>query len=163
MELQFENEEYYLVDENNDTIATTDKVLLKEYNGYMKKLSKQNCDELFGVIDVDKLAKNYEKENFNGDLENHPLQIFKDGFNKAMELYKDKLFTKGDMAYIMNIMSIHDIPFEDAIVKFQSLQQPTEIEVEIEMEYQGFEVDGGIREAYLPKLDENNCLILKKK
>ena len=34
-ELQFEDNEYYLVDgKTNDTIATTDKVLLKEYDGY---------------------------------------------------------------------------------------------------------------------------------
>jgi antitoxin component YwqK of YwqJK toxin-antitoxin module len=43
----------------------------------------------------------------------------------------------------------------------QSLQQ-TEWDVEIAMEYQGFEEDGKLRETYLPKLDENGCLILKR-
>ncbi len=30
MKLQKEDDEYYLIDDSNDTIATTDKVMLKE-------------------------------------------------------------------------------------------------------------------------------------
>jgi hypothetical protein len=97
-ELQFEDNEYYLVNGNtNDTVATTDKVLLKEYDGYMKKLSKENCDEIFGYI-----------------------------------------------------------------------QQPTEIEVEIrcyigngDKESNSFK-DPLVTNTGIPKLDENNCLILRK-
>jgi hypothetical protein len=58
-------------------------------------LSKENCDEIFGVVDVKKLAiethgKDYEM--FQGQIE-----WFKKGFNKAMELSKDKLFTVDDI------------------------------------------------------------------
>ena len=57
-ELQFEDNEYYLVDGNsNDTIASTDKVLLKEYDGYMKKLSLKNCQAIEDGYDLDELAR----------------------------------------------------------------------------------------------------------
>jgi hypothetical protein len=38
MRLQFDDNEYYLVDKNNNTMATTDKLLLKE-DGYIKNLT----------------------------------------------------------------------------------------------------------------------------
>lgn len=47
MELQFEFGDYYLVDENDNTIATTDKIMLK-VDGSIDKLSKENCDEVYG-------------------------------------------------------------------------------------------------------------------
>ena len=58
LELQFEDDEYYLVDcEYNDTITTTEKILLKEYDGYMKKLSRKNCDIIRNEYDLDQLPK----------------------------------------------------------------------------------------------------------
>jgi hypothetical protein len=47
MELQLDFGDYYLVDENDNTIATTDKIMLK-VDGSIKKLSKENCDEVYG-------------------------------------------------------------------------------------------------------------------
>jgi hypothetical protein len=47
MELQLEFGDYYLVDENDNTIATTDKIMLK-VDGSIEKLSKENCDEVYG-------------------------------------------------------------------------------------------------------------------
>jgi hypothetical protein len=138
------------------------------------KLSKQNCDEIFGVVDEDKKNLYYYKQVMNpyetgGQSYTAYEKGFIEGFNKAMELNKDKVFSKGDMAYIMNIMSIHELSFEDAIIKFQSLQQPTEIEVVIEMECKiGCEhlVLNGENSLCcgnkVPKLDSEGCLILKK-
>jgi hypothetical protein len=53
-------------------------------------LSKQNCDSLFGVVDVEKLA---EEEYPSGDDWTNEQSLvrklaFKNGFNKAMELYQ---------------------------------------------------------------------------
>ena len=53
-------------------------------------LSKQNCDEIFGVVDVEKLA---EEEYPSGDDWTNEQSLvrklaFKKGFNKAMELYQ---------------------------------------------------------------------------
>ena len=60
MELQFEDNDYYLVDENNNTIATTDKIFLK-VDGSVKKLSKENCDEVFGDGGVEIVTEPYVK------------------------------------------------------------------------------------------------------
>jgi len=185
MELQFEDNEYYLVDENNDTIATTDKILLKEYDGYMKKLSKENCDEIFRVVDVRKLAREYvdsqpDDFQYTSDEYWNSQVDFKNGFNKAMELNKDKLFTEDQMwnmfyfgdSLKIKIKSgnIDNKPmgeiFDDYI---QSLQQPTEIEVEIEMVKEvGTKLHDDGREFFmvegtLPKLDANGCVVLIKK
>ena len=133
-----------------------------------QKLSKENCDDIFGVSDIDKLAKELYPYHF-GTAERI---VYKQGFNKALDLNKDKVFSKGDVAYIINLMSIDDISFENAICKFQSLQQPTEMVVEIEMEIENndFILHSNYLTYYeaerlfqkkVPKLDSNGCLILK--
>jgi hypothetical protein len=61
MELQLEFGDYYLVDDNDNTIATTDKIMLK-VDGSIKKLSKENCDEVYGddfeIVTLPKLDEN---------------------------------------------------------------------------------------------------------
>ena len=162
-----------------------------ELQGY--KLSKQNCDEIFGVTDVDKLAD----ERFLGsdDITNYNLKFgFKEGFSKAMELNKDKQFTLEDMlnaymegtndgAQFESLMDYDSEDFdeahefaEEAEKEFrESLQQPTEIEVEIEMEkvvdetkvvgaVKGVKGSGDKIITYksVPKLDAEGCIMLKK-
>jgi hypothetical protein len=119
------------------------------------KLSKQNCDDIFGVIDVEKIA---DRHTFG--QRNHEWKAYVEGFNKAMELMKDKLTW---------------------------FKQPTEIDVVIEIEDDFNQCDGcksghdvndfgmhvypDLTKAYMvcqkakykkPKLDSNGCLILKK-
>jgi hypothetical protein len=151
-----------------------------------KRLSKQNCDEIFGVVDVEKLAESHAEECYerNGDpleesyFENRKYN-FKEGFNKAMELNKDKLFTVEDVRKAMSIgLSIgygRQFEIENKSVEIdsyiKSLQQPTEIEVEIvtHVDLAATPTDSRHPDAYLgtdtgiPFLDENGCLILKKK
>jgi len=133
-------------------------------------LSKENCDELFGIIDVEKWAKEYVDEDSNleiGTSENHNAQVdFKAGFNKAMELNKYKVFTIEDVKKAM----MFAVDFRDWTVKdsemvskyglscnqlnprnsidvfIQSLQQPNEIEVTFDSE----------------EKDSDGCLILTK-
>jgi hypothetical protein len=152
------NGDFYLIDENN-------KITSHHH------LSKQNCDEIFGVVDVEKLAMGYdlyEKINFVGQT-----RAYIAGFNKAMELNKDKLFTLEDMMNCWNKalkFQEHKQTFGEYI---QSLQQPTEIEVEIEMECCGnYSPPCNINCEYgcqhlpfggKPKLDSEECLILKRK
>jgi hypothetical protein len=142
-------------------IGSTDYEYISKHKGeqIVSKLSKQNCDELFGVVDVEKLA---EKEYLDGYENTKICRIaFKDGFNKAMELMKDKLTW---------------------------FKQPTEIDVVIELEDDFNQCDGcksghdvndfgmhvypNSTKAYMvcqkakykkPKLDSNSCLILKRK
>jgi hypothetical protein len=60
MELQLEFGDYYLVDENDNTIATTDKIMLK-VDESIEKLSKENCDEVYGKGDVEIVTEPYVK------------------------------------------------------------------------------------------------------
>jgi hypothetical protein len=162
---------------NRKFIATTQGMYVDH------KLSKQNCDELFGVVNVEKLA---EESVFDGFR-----TIWKNGFNKAMELNKDKLFTLEDMKRAIDkakqgsVKETHngygrpterrfdldDLSYDEII---QSLQQPAEIEVEIEMicphpmdtyrcglQY-GCDGDGCNHPNQIPYLDSEGCLILKR-
>jgi hypothetical protein len=126
------------------------------------KLSKSNCDKIFGVFDVEKLAK----ELYSGHVMAVDWQLekrgFKTGFNKAMELNKDKLFTEDDVNLAFVLGKNND---ESRINKLiNSRLQPTEIEVEILTRpytdvHEGFKLEPK-REA---KLDSEGCLILKPK
>ena len=133
------------------------------------KLSKQNCDQIFGVVNVEKLADSiFEKESSNMLHPQHQMRnTFILGFNKAMELNKDKVFTEEDVrkAYIYGVSNCHSfghsaIDYTDKCI--QSLQQPTEIEVEIEMEKTRVKMPGIMVFTKSPKLDSEGCLILKK-
>jgi len=133
------------------------------------KLSKENCDEIFGVVDVEKLADFYGAEaNGNIDFKFGANQGFEDGFNKAMELNKDKLFTLEHMRNMMVIGANCEREKGDFTFEFEAytnhLQQPNEIEVEIVKESIG-RVKLGVGsqlEQMMPKLDSDGCLILKK-
>ncbi len=169
--------EYKLYGEDDSCIATTQE-------SPHKKLSKENCDKVFGVADVEKLASEYAKEANDisakygvkvfGDNNYTP---FKDGFNKAMELNKDKVFTLEDIKTAIDkakqghieetyvgygrpthpTFVLDDLSYDEII---QSLQQPMEIEVEIEQVLVQSSIQGEAIWRY--KLDENLCLILKK-
>jgi len=129
-------------------------------------LSKQNCDEIFGVVDVEKLA---EENTHDCDTSGcYPADYFIAGFNKAMELNKDIVFTLEDMKNAFyngwNYRG-EDYQWPTAIKEYlQHLRQLNEIEVEIVKESIG-RVKLGVGsqlEQMMPKLDSNGCLILKK-
>jgi hypothetical protein len=177
MKLVKRENDYCLYNESEETIAAS------WANVTGKKLSKQNCDEIFGVVDVEKLAEK-EYPTFNLELNlttsfNTLAQVpFIKGFNKAMELNKDKMFTLGDVATIL-VDLLNDISnwkyrgtSTDIINQIlEKIQQPTEIEVEIEMENkeyilnqngEGFEDQSYRTWEKVPKLDSNGNLILRK-
>jgi hypothetical protein len=141
--------DYLLKDTNGEVLAITNGVT----EG--KKLSKQNCDEIFGVVYVEKLADEYA--NVNGDYDEHYGHIgFKEGFKKAIELNKDKVFTLEDMGNLWDFCVYNKGTFAEFI------QQPTEIEVEIETEKTPVKIPGIMVFTKAPKLDSEGCLILKK-
>jgi hypothetical protein len=164
--------EYFLAAENGRAIATSND----------GKLSKQNCDEIFGVVDVEKLVKekypNVDNEDYEYDSEwqmladEYKQKGFIQGVKEILELNKDKLFTSKDIEIAMRMVfdwSEGDNHSEctslnELLDKFQSLQQSTEIEVEIEMETCSMnpldlDCDEIIERI---KLDSDDCLILKK-
>jgi len=53
-------------------------------------LSKENCDELFGIVDVEKLAVQFMIDESYGQSDSSLWKGYLFGFNKAMELI-DKL------------------------------------------------------------------------
>ncbi len=161
------------------------------------KLHKQNCDEIFGAFDVEKLKSDYIEDQLKGlDKEGYEKYFcfaeadakeFIKGFNKAMELNKDKLFTEDDVisAIVHHTYLLHNDGkgYEDGDDNDDRIdyviealkQQPTEIEVEIEMKkvvdeikvigaVKGVKSSGDKITTYktVPKLDENGCLILRK-
>jgi hypothetical protein len=116
---------YLLEDDKGVVVASTST---KEG----KKLSKQNCDEIFGVVDVIDVVYKQVRNGFDGVIDSFTEAFAKECINKAMELY-----------------------------------QPTEIEVENEMECLDPNCDGINKKGVCipgdkPKLDSEGCLILRK-
>lgn len=180
-ELQFEDNEYYLVDgKTNDTIATTDKVLLKEYDGYMKKLSLKNCEAIANGYDLDELAKMHHKlqycDAYNADIAPYVEADYKAGFQKALSILGDKKFSKDDLALAYSSGWVQRHNEEGSYYGMQkefiqSLQQ-TEWDVEIAYEKDCYSSAGRCDKlimadciictpvTYLHDLD--GCLILKR-
>jgi len=136
-------------------------------------LSKQNCDEIFGVVDVEKLADewvfetNGHKWSNNDDTAGDNYGSYKEGFKKAMELNKDKVFTLEDIEEAFAYGQLNQLHnqkyFSGSKTYVQSLQQPTEIEVEIVTETINDGLDEMAQPQYakVPKLDSEGQLILK--
>jgi hypothetical protein len=130
---------YLLADENGNTIATSDN----------SRLSLKNCDSLFGVVDVDGMMKDI-LSNCEKTKEGYII-----GFQMAMALNKDKVFSEDDVNLAFVLGKNKD---ETRINKLiNSRLQPTEIEVEIESK---IAIDGHTILGY--ELDSEGCLILKK-
>jgi len=162
---------YFLNDTNYYAIGSTDFGWCKTSAGIPKyKLSKENCDEIFGVFDVEELA--YENTIDFGDVfdyndgygnisnfnNSHEIQeVYIKGFNKAMELNKDKLYTFEDMGNLWDFCTYNKGSFLEGL---ESIQQPKEIEVEVVMSE--IVTDDFVGMQGIPKLDNNGCLILKK-
>ena len=149
-------DQYHLYD-GDKAIATT----IVGNPMLLPNLSKQNCDSIFGVVDVEKLA---EKLSPNSSWKHG----FIKGFNKAMELNKDKVFTIEDMRTAMlNAIEMTDFQKEQfrkdndyhiALDIIQSLQQPTEIDVVIVMRPASLVYKSNL---VIEELDSEGCLILK--
>jgi hypothetical protein len=170
--------------EDNFYSLKVDGIVMATSNGMLVdyKLSKQNCDEIFGVVDVEKLAEECAETAHTMDelYENGLFYGFMSGFNKHAELNKDKVFTEFDIisAFEYGWNQRHfDKTDEDELREIQkrfiqSIQQPTEIDVEIVMRNSrtgnivkhdsDLEWDeDGLCDRAIPKLDSNGCLILK--
>jgi hypothetical protein len=147
--------------------------LIKTGSGYIldgdnlpnpRRLSIQNCNEIFGIVDVDKLAKEDADLRFSGQgqedawLARNTGIIW--GFNKSMELNKDKLFTVDQLnkAYYRMENRFKNEPFE---VFLEHIQQPKEIEVEVVMDKIPADLAPGGWDVF-PRLDKEGCIILKR-
>ena len=101
---------YMLFDENKKWIG-----VMGDCDGKKLKLSKENCDEIFGIVDVEKLAFNYAIEIGILHTTLAYSKHFKAGFNKAMELNKDKLFTMEDADKIFTCGELYQDSYFDQV------------------------------------------------
>ncbi len=161
-------DQYHLYD-GDKAIATT----IVGNPMLLPNLSKQNCDEIFGVVDVEKLDRKIRglmmiSGTSNGTIDHPNTDKMISLFNKAMELNKDKVFTLEDVIKIFEYCRGGNHPLmktKSLVDEYLSLQKPKEIEVEIVMGQMRLNSDGvkiGFPDMSLPKLDSENCLILQK-
>ena len=73
---------YLLEDDKGVVIASTS---LKEG---INSLSKQNCDEIFAVVDVIDVVYKQVRNGFDGVIDSFTEAFAKECINKAMELYQ---------------------------------------------------------------------------
>jgi hypothetical protein len=143
----------------------------------ISSLSKENCNELFGVVDVEKLADELKVGISYKEYDHLIKRGIIVGFNKAMELNKDKVFTLEDVILIAEYVRVasQSTPNERTknLVDEYLSTQPTEINVEIIMKNSRTgkiiksEADlewgeDGLCDRAIPKLDSEGCLILKR-
>jgi hypothetical protein len=149
---------YNLQDEKGNVIGTSYQ-FKSPVGDNLHKLSKQNCDSLFGVVDVEKLFNEVDETI---DFHEFCFTSFKLGFNKAMELNKDKVFTEDDVNLAFVLGKNKDESRVNKLIN--SRLQPTEMEVMIVMQdtLQLKKRAGGFTNMGKPKLDSGGCLILKK-
>jgi hypothetical protein len=185
-------EGWYNLYQDNIGIGSTHS----ELQGY--KLCQKNCDEIFGIVDVEELAEQevfQEYYDWGGEVFSEDYLISKrlhfiEGFNKAMELNKDKVFTVEDMHEALHLMN-NTPPVPVVGEALEIVRKETEIresivdailvskqlrEVEVQLledgewyeKYQGdppmhFKIQHNQRfDGDTPRLDENDCLILTK-
>lgn len=126
-------------------------------DGQIYNLSRENCDELFGIFNIENLIQESDTSHLSAyTSDSHEIVFdegFRMGFGKATEL-NDKMFTLEEAKKIWFAgqkywkTSGESITFEELSNKI--LSEPYEIEVEIEMD-----------ESNL-YFDSNGCLILKR-
>jgi hypothetical protein len=166
---------------NSDTYwLTVDGKLFADTEGgplmaITNKLSVKNCIDIKNGYDLDKLAYDFAKyHSIYPTAQDDTEYGFKNGFSKAIKLNKDKVFTLEDVKQVIfnfanyDRKTISELDRMDMAVS--SIQQPTEIDVEIKMEPCFYDQSlGGFSTSYTedkpkeqPKLDKDGCLILKK-
>ena len=132
------------------------------------KLSIKNCQAIERGYDLEDLATD-AADNYDASGNWHvAYELFKAGFQKALELMGDKKFTLEDMMNCWNKALKFQEHKETLGEHIQSLQQK-EWDVEVEMkpvfdiEYSnnGYRTEKFNKTEYRPKLDADGCLILK--
>lgn len=152
------------------------KIIASTFIPELPNIDFNNLEEEFGIIDVEKLAKEangylpYARDT-KGVAFN---EGFIEGFNKCLELNKDKLLTLDDISNFRKILEdgvFSNMSCSSAIVEFdkfiKSLQK-TERDIKIETEYiKDFYRDGfggaGTIDIKQPKITNNKIKILKIK
>ena len=149
-------DQFLLRNKEDEVIAITSGTM----EGRM--LSLKNCQAIENGYDLDELALDYYKLVFGNT------KSYKDGFQKAIELLGDKKFGEEDVkkAIEFGMKSYHSWKVRNEDEFIQSLQQ-TEFDVEIVIQedyltWKKSDIEK-LSDCLVPKLDNNGCLILKRK
>jgi hypothetical protein len=152
----------YTLIKDGKMIASDDIDFQKDYE--LQKLSIENCNLIFGIFDVEKLAEDFAKNHsIYPSAKDDTEYGFKNGFNKALELNKDKKFSLEQVIEAMSLYKRNEFAMSKVLVIV--LEEPQDIEVEIEMaEVESYKDKmGNLRtEKTFPRVDKNGCLIIKK-
>lgn len=152
----------YTLMKDGKMIASDDIDFQKDYE--LQKLSIENCNLIFGIFDVEKLAEDFAKNHsIYPSAKDDTEYGFKNGFNKALELNKDKKFSLEQVIEAMSLYKRNEFAMSKVLVMV--LEEPQDIEVEIEMaEVESYKDKmGNLRtEKTFPRVDKNGCLIIKK-
>jgi hypothetical protein len=179
---------YYSLIIKDECIGTTHNLFNRQMNdnngnAFLNKLSLENCQKIENGYDLDELADEYFRSVDSVTVLWRRID-FKKGFQKALEILGDKKFTEKDLKKAYQYGRTPDAMFylEDGTKEIvttnienfiQSLQQ-TEWDVIILEEpidlafYENgnrFPIDANLpdRFKYKPLLDEDGCIILKRK
>jgi hypothetical protein len=168
----------YLLEVDNNIIAST------SLKGQGLKLSKQKCDEIFWGVDFDKLKSDYIEKQLNGlDKEERDSYLFfieddartfLEGIKFGLQLNQSKRFSEEDLENFRKFQIQEQNFSKSCLDVWLSLQELTEIDVEIEMDIitrttiinsiknikgSGDKITTRDKEF---KIDSEGCLILKK-
>ena len=163
------NECHYNLIVKNETVGTTDMLEYESaYGNSLKfKLALNNCFNIEKGYDLTQLTLDYTKDEEKGTEKYYNTQIdFVNGFEKALEILGDKKFSEENMKYFAGFAIGYTKngiqPDTESVLdnKLKSLQ-PTEWDVEIETILIQSSIEG--KPIWEPKLDNEGCLILKRK
>jgi len=161
------NEFYSLYDSDGDIVASNNPK-----TPTTKKLSLKNCQEIESGYDLDEIKRKLFG-GFDGQPDSFTIAAVERTVEIMFEILGHKKFSEGDVKFMFQLGFNLDnaISRNEYNAHIQSLQQ-TEWDVEIVMENsvcngyknQPDNVIGFIDEyKSVPKLDEDGCLILKRK
>lgn len=164
--------QYYCFDENTVIVGTTDKSLLEHKPLATQKLSIKNCQAIERGYDLDELAKADADLRYNQpgeeDLWLTRVTGIEYGFNLALKLLRNKKFSE-DALYDSIMLGV---AYEDTGIQgvnnYTELKElvvrrntQTEWQVEVVMDRIPADLAPGGWDVF-PKLDAENCLILKR-
>lgn len=169
------NCEHYTLYVEGKIFAEIDGHPLKAINN---QLSLKNCKAIKNGYDLDELIK--DESSFMSDdtplINKIEVEIsFMRGFQKALSIIGGKKFSEEDMVeFAMSMISQYQFGntnIHNRELLKESLPQQTEWDVIVEMEVVSdfdsrAEIDGQVfstNKKVVPKLDANDCLILKRK
>ena len=153
-----------LIKQDGYKLYVDDVPYATSHNSPYKRLSLKNCEAIERGYDLDELAKNYLLNKWlpNTNKEDRELWYLTNDWSKEVvkiiknfyiELMGDKKYSEEDIHEVYYLGEREDRSgFHDLL----HLKQQTEWDVEIEMEEVLY------TNEYIPKLDKNGFLILKR-